>query len=299
MRVRFALLVLVSLTLACSRKDRPEPAEEEAVAAAPAPGDEPAAEPSGREVWALHVEKAEYTDGNLAVLVGLAPPARESVERVFLGVTGRTPDGTTVDAPLVEVAGAEIMGAHDLSHPFGPGFSEFAVGVWSEAPPPCEADCPTGLDRLAKALATYPKQDPALEGPEVSKLEAHIGVRFRDAGGAAAMKAVRKATFTQVGSAYSDPRYRVSQVAGAKARKQEKIAVRHRDLSDARTATQVAAELRKAVAGTEVVVEHAPEIDVAFSVVVGGSGTVSEGYEVDAEPVRMVRPGREKSLPQR
>jgi hypothetical protein len=304
MPARFALLVLVPLILACGRKDRAEPSEEEAVAAAPAPSAESAEERAEREVWVLHVEKVEYTDGNLAVLAAIASPtsAKGSVERVFVGASVRKPDGTVVDAPLVEVGAAEIAGAQSLSHTFGPGFSEFALGVWGQAPPPCEEgqeDCAPRLEHLADALAVHPKQDSAIEGLQMGKLDTHIGVSFRDAGGTAVMKAVRKATFSVVGTAYRDPRFRISQVGGGKAPRDGKIAVRHRDLSDTPAATQVAAELRKVVAGTEVVVEHAPELDVEFTVVVGGTGTITEGYEVDAGPVRMVRPGRDKPPPPR
>jgi len=303
MPLRFVLLALVSLVLACGKKDRGEQAKGETTAVASQPDAAPAeAHRPARDAWALHVEKVTWAEGKLSVLAGIAPPPSVAVEQVYLGLSARKPDGTVVDAPLVEVPRADLGGAQNLSHAFGPGFTEFALGVWGQAPPSCEEgqqDCPPRLSHLAGALVAYPKQDPTAREPGMEKTDAYVGVRFQDAGGGEAMRAVRKATFEKVGAAYRESRYRVSNVAGVKAPESDKIMVRHRDISDAGTAAEVAAELRKAVAGTEVGVEHVPDLDVAFSVVVGGTGTVAADYTVDAGPVRMVRPGREKAPPMR
>jgi len=300
MPIRFLLLALVSLAAACRCGDRAEKPGKEATTSAPRV--EATEVKAKRVTWALHVQTVTYADGTLSVLAGIAPPpsAKGSVERVFAGLSARRSDGTVVDAPLMELATTDLAGAQNLSHAFGPGFAEFALGVWSEAPPSCEEapeECPSRLSHLADALVAHPKPDPTVDGPEMGKTDPNIGVRFGDAGGTTVMKAVRTATFAKVGAAYRGPRYRVSQIGSGKAPRDAKIAIRHRDLSDAATAEQVAAEVRKAVAGTEVVVEHMPDLDVEFLVVVGGSGTVAEGYAVDAEPVRMVRPGREKAPP--
>lgn len=283
--MRRLMVFLLIGAVGCGRKGDAE----EAPDAARAPAE---VAPAPVLTWGLTGQEVRYAEGDLTLLAGVAKPTQDLPEQVWLGVSARKPDGTVVDGPLLSSAPADLESTVTVTHAFGPGFTEVAMGLWAvdpSCPEASEEPCPNRLEKLGDALATWPAEG-------VAKLDRSIEVAFVKAGADSEVVRVGTAAVLQtVASRYpADDGYTTSAAGTEPGDPADSVVIRHRDLSDAALAEAVAAELRTAIEGGEIGVAHAPDLAPELEVVFGGDGTMIHGYKVKSQPVQMVRPGLSK-----